>query len=288
MPASPSPTITDCHVHVVEDYARYPMLLPRPYTPPLATRQQLHAMLNRIGASRVVIIQLSLYGTDNRCMLDAMADIASDPTHQHQVRGVIHTTPDTSLSDLDAYHQQGVRGIRINLLSYGISDVAVARTRLKQTARQCAGNGWHVQIFTTADIIASLADDIKSCPVPVVLDHFAMLSTRQRGSADELAIRRLLADGHVWIKLSGTYRLDDANARDLQADLYADNPDQLVWGSDWPHPPEHKELPKAHPPTLAYEAVDSGVLLANCRTWLGDGKAETRVLESNPQTLYDF
>lgn len=291
MPADSMP-MTDCHVHVVSDDAsRYPMLSPRPYTPEAATAKQLDAMLDRAGLGRVVIVQVSAYGTDNRCLVDAMSAM------RHEVRGVIQTTAEVSGAELDAYHARGVRGIRLNLLSFGEDDPRVAKAALAEAAGQAARNGWHVQIFTSAGVAAGIGEAIAECPVTVVLDHFSMLSVKQRGGAEEVAIRGLLADGHVWVKLSGTYRLDsagDARAGDavagLARDLYADNPQQLVWGSDWPHLRQHAAPLQADPPPTPYrDDIDAAELLADCQGWFADDAvARQRILWQNAETLYDF
>src|SRR5579872_1340521 len=66
---------TDCHVHIIGPQAKYPMAAKRPYTPPEATVAQLKAMHARIGITRTVLVQPSFYGTDNTCMLDALAQL---------------------------------------------------------------------------------------------------------------------------------------------------------------------------------------------------------------------
>ncbi|HVZ51685.1 MAG TPA: amidohydrolase family protein, partial [Pseudolabrys sp.] len=63
----------DCHVHVVGPKSRFPLAQPRSYTPMDAPLADLSAMLARLGLSRVVLVQPSFYGTDNGCMLDAIA-----------------------------------------------------------------------------------------------------------------------------------------------------------------------------------------------------------------------
>ncbi len=273
---------TDCHVHVIGDPAIFPMMSPRIYTPLQASKGKLQNMMRRVGIDRVVIVQLSVYGTDNACMVDAM------PAFGGSVRGVIHTSPDTTAAELDDYHAKGVRGIRLNLHSAGVYDSDTARQHLKDTSAQCARNGWHLQLFTSPRIIEELEADIAACPVPVVLDHFGMLPTRARGGASEHAVRRLLSGGHIWIKLSGTYRLDHPDAGGLARDLFADNPDQLVWGSDWPHTPQHAGILQNDPESLPFHDLDPADLLRSFRGWFDADRAVERLLSDNPARLYDF
>ena len=51
---------------------------------------------------------------------------------------------------------------------------------------------------------------------------------------------RLLSEGRIWVKLSGLANISDLgptleDARAIHEALLAANPEQLVWGSDWPH-----------------------------------------------------
>src|SRR5690606_29876224 len=68
----------DCHVHVVGDSGRYPMVPNRPYTAGAATVPDLKRHLARIGFQRAVIVQPSFYGTDNSCLVDALDAMAGD------------------------------------------------------------------------------------------------------------------------------------------------------------------------------------------------------------------
>jgi predicted TIM-barrel fold metal-dependent hydrolase len=123
------PGACDCHVHIIGPPDKYPMVEKRAYTPPQATVAQLKAFRSRIGMSRNVIVQPSFYGTDNSCMLDAMAELGPS------ARGIAVVAPDVSqqvLRDLDA---KGVRGVRINLESAGNRDPKAAAALLAHMRR---------------------------------------------------------------------------------------------------------------------------------------------------------
>src|SRR5438874_1216516 len=62
----------DCHVHIFGDPQRYPFFAGRVYTPETATVQELRALHEALHIDRVVIVQPSVYGTDNSCTLDAV------------------------------------------------------------------------------------------------------------------------------------------------------------------------------------------------------------------------
>lgn len=62
----------DCHVHVFEPPARYSLARDRAYTPPEASVEELVSFQERLRFERVVIVQPSVYGSDNSCLLDAL------------------------------------------------------------------------------------------------------------------------------------------------------------------------------------------------------------------------
>src|SRR5438270_8697723 len=87
---------TDCHVHIIGPQSKYPLVPNRPYTPPEATVVQLKAMHARLGITRTVLVQPSFYGTDNSCMLDALAQLGNTA---RAVAVIALNTPDQTLRD---------------------------------------------------------------------------------------------------------------------------------------------------------------------------------------------
>src|SRR6516225_5951400 len=98
----------DCHVHVF-DPGRFPFAASRTYTPESATAAQLLAMHRALHISRVVIVQPSVYGTDNSCILDAMQQYGP------KARGIGVLPSEVPSTTLDELEPAGIRGIRINL-----------------------------------------------------------------------------------------------------------------------------------------------------------------------------
>src|SRR5918996_2248509 len=94
----------DCHVHVFGPAERYPFAADRKYMAPDASVDELVALHDSLGIERVVIVQASPYGTDNRCMLDALRGLKG------RARGVAVIDQDTSLIPM---HDVGVRGVRV-------------------------------------------------------------------------------------------------------------------------------------------------------------------------------
>src|SRR5581483_8454726 len=125
----------DCHVHVIGPKARFPLATGHRYTPKDALVSELQAMLRRLGLERVVLVQPSFYGTDNRCMLDAMAQ-------NEGARGVAVLAEDTPAAELDALHAQGVRGLRINIATLGPAPLEAIKAKMAAAAKLCERHGW--------------------------------------------------------------------------------------------------------------------------------------------------
>src|SRR5258708_6655758 len=67
----------DCHTHIFGDPARYPFAPDRTYTPEPASVPEIRSLHRALRTTRVVIVQPSVYGTDNSCTLDALKELGS-------------------------------------------------------------------------------------------------------------------------------------------------------------------------------------------------------------------
>ncbi len=101
----------------------------------------------------------------------------------------------------------------------------------------------------------------------------------------------LLADDQVWVTLSGAERLlpagadpdspdvrrrhDDAIDARVEA-LVATRPQNLLWGSDWPHV------------GLGLPAPGTAEIHARLQRWLPDPQVRRTVLVDNPARRYGF
>ena len=173
----------------------------RGYTPPPATAAELTALQQALRLSRVVIVQPSVYGSDNSCTIDGMRRLGE------RARGVAVIDDSTSDAALDEMHRAGIRGVRVNLETAGETDPDLARRNLAAAVARVAPLGWHVQVYTRLSVIARLAGDLENLPVPIVFDHFggaqAASGPEQPGFA---ALVTLVAAGHAYVKVSAAYR----------------------------------------------------------------------------------
>lgn len=283
--AFPPKGACDCHVHVVGPKSTFPLDPRRSYTPMDATLDDLLATMDGMGIDRAVVVQPSFYGTDNRCTLDAVARLGD------RGRAVAVVSEDIADQELDGLHGSGVRGLRLNLVSNGTPDVADISERLARTARSCARNGWHIQIFAPSGLLAQLAHVLAGLPAEVVLDHFALVQADRADQAGLETMAGLLRTGRVWVKLSGTYRVaGDPFDRRLAAvarHFVAANPERVVWGTDWPHTSPHGASHDTEGREMTYRSIDTPRLLSSLRDWLEPDEI-ARVLVDNPARLYHF
>lgn len=275
----------DCHVHVIGDPARYPMLAQRPYTPPPAGLDRLIAMRDALGIRRLVIVQPSFYGTDNACTLDVLRRIGAD------ARAVAVIDPDLPQAVLADLHAAGVRGVRLNFETSGGSEPHAARAAVMRLAERIAPLGWHLQLYTRMAVIAALADLFATLPVLVVIDHFG--GARAAAGPDQPGFATLLdlvTAGRAYVKLSAAYRISDrapdfVDVAPLARALVAANPERMLWGTDWPHTNPVRFPPDRITPPAA---IDDGLALNQLARWVPDATIRRKILVDNPARLYGF
>ncbi|MGU7770472.1 amidohydrolase family protein [Burkholderia sp. MR1-5-21] len=284
------PGSCDCHVHLF-DAERFPFASDRTYTPGRAGVADLLAFEARLGIDRIVLVQPSVYGTDNAALLAGLRELGLT-----RARGVAVIDPRTATrAELQALHEQGVRGIRLNLQVKGERDQTVAMAQLRRAADVVGPLGWAVQIYADLDVIAGLASGIADLAAPVVLDHFA------GARADRLPEQRaafgtvldLVRHGNAYVKLSAPYRasrqapqFDDLAP--LARKLIETRPDRMVWASDWPHTGRagnrDGNLARVEP----FRREDAGRALNQLLAWADSAALRQRILVDNPGQLYGF
>lgn len=267
----------DSHFHMIGGPDDYPIREDRAENPAeggyLEWLDRLRQQMSTLGLSRGVIVQSILYGTDNTIVADTIRTLGADA-----FRGVAVVSSDVTDSQLDHMRNAGIVGIRVNYVHGG----ALKWTDALAMAPRLHERGMHIQMLINArDHIAELADDMRSLPVNIVLDHMGWpdLSAGVQEPGFKL-VTRLLEEGHIWVKLSGSFRFCDApyQAADTPiAQLAGANPDQCVWGSDWPY----LMLGAAKTP-------DAGQLLDGLYRALPDAELRKKVLVDNPTKLYQF
>jgi predicted TIM-barrel fold metal-dependent hydrolase len=281
------PGACDCHTHVFGDPRRFPFAASRTYTPEPASIDEMRALHRALHTSRVVIVQPSVYGTDNACTLDGIRQLGSI------ARGVAVIDEKTPDSALDEMTRAGVRGIRLNLVDTRTqTDLSHVRQVFQTAAERVKSRNWHIQIFTRLPVIQGLAEQVMASPVPVVFDHFggvkASLGVQQAGFDTLL---NLVRSGKAYVKISGAYRCstqgpDYPDMVPFAKALIAANLQRIVWGTDWPHP---AQVPgrKATEITPLFQ-IDDGRLFNQLPVWAPEAAQRKTILVENPARLYGF
>ena len=274
----------DTHVHVIGDAAHYPMVSERHYTPGPASTHDLTHHLKAQSLDGVVIVQPSVYGTDNQCLLDALSALGP------HAKGIAVLDESITPADLQQLDARGIRGIRLNFESSANHNTHHLQSTLTYWSSRIAPLGWHIQVYAPFAMIAACASTVRALPIPVVLDHFALWPRpEERRISDERDVLQLLTEQHIYIKLSASYRLphvDKENLEQLAHRLLQVQPECLLWGSDWPH--TYRE-PGLHPHSVSrYRAIASQQLCDERQQWLRTPELQRQVLVTNPAKLYRF
>jgi 2-pyrone-4,6-dicarboxylate lactonase len=262
----------DTHAHVISTSGAYPMAPSRSYTPPPAPGEKYLAMLDATGCSRGVLVQISVYGTNNGYLLEVLK------ANPDRLRGIAVVPPEVTDHELEAMHAAGIRGLRINVLFPG---AGLSFDAMEILARRIAPLGWHMQFLVEGRELPGLLPRMRKLPCPGVIDHMghmpAALGFQHPGFQ---AVRELVANHGWWTKLSGAYRIgedapDFAEVTPIAQALIEAAPDRVVWGSDWPH------VAMARMP-------DTGRLRNLLQVWAPDPATRNRILVDNPARLYGF
>jgi 2-pyrone-4,6-dicarboxylate lactonase len=268
----------DSHAHVFGPQERYPYNPGRAYTPPDAPLAAWFALHEKLGVARGVLVQPSVYGTDNRAILDAVA------LHPGRLRAVVAVDAGVSDAELARLHAAGARGMRVNLADKGGNPFA-SPADLERIAARIGPLGWHVEVLAHVHQMGDWGDALARLPTEVVFGHYGYMPAAL--GADHPAFRAFLARlerGRWWVKLTAPYRLTARSAlpyddvAPFARALAAARPDRLLWGTDWPHPYIRSKA----------QSPDDEAMFAQLMQWIPDAAARRLMLADNPARLYGF
>ena len=282
------PNATDCHSHIF-DPENFPYAAGRRYTPPPATVVDLLRMHDRFGLQREVLVQPSVYGTDNSCLLAALRQLGT------RACGVAVIDRNFSRSRLDDMVSSGIKGVRINLEVSKNADPALAVEKLQETADQITGSGLMILMYAQLPVILACAPTVRSLKQRVLIDHFGLAKAvggvTQPGFSDLLG---LMASPNVYMKMSGPYQVSDKgpaydDIAPIARAMLATAPDRVVWGSDWPHtggsnrPADYKATDLE-----PFRVEDDGRDIGLIKDWAPDSRLRQKLLVDNPAQLFGF
>lgn len=261
------PGACDSHVHVYE---------PRhaSHMHPLAGQDhdQLFALHRHWGMERCVVVQSTAYGFDNHWVAQALQ------AANGQYVGVALAPADAPDAQLARLADARFRAVRFNFMHH-LPPAASLEDAIAMTPR-LAHAGLHLQLHCESDLLAQLAAPLARSAVPVVIDHMGRVDARLgAGHPHFQALRALLRQPHVFVKLSGIDRIDPtppyAAGIALARQLLAEFPGQCLWGTDWPHP-NHSHTP------------DDAQLIRSLDEIAPSAAALQDLLVDTPARLYQF
>lgn len=266
------PGATDCHAHIFGPQDRYALLPETHFVPPVCPLSDYVRMLRTLGCERAVLVQPSVYGTDNAAIAEALQ------SGEFPLRGVAVVSADVTDRELERLHAIGFRGIRVNTASATPGLKIEDAPRIAERIRHL---GWHLQFFVNLRDDPGIADVLAKLPVNVVIDHFGRIAVNDGLDAPPFrALLELVRRDHCYAKLMGPYFVSDdprfADVAPFARAMVAAAPERIVWGTDWPHPSAKEKLP------------NDGDLADLLLDWVPDEAARNRILVENPQRLYAF
>jgi len=284
-------TACDCHVHVFGPRDRYPQRETR--AAGVAPLESLQTNANPLGITRFVIVQASVHGTDNSCLLDTLDALDGNG------RGVAVVDPKAvTLRTLDDMFARGVRGLRINLYS-DYKTGGPERTALQDSVEaliDVTPDGWHIEVIAPLPVLAEAAPALAASRVPVVIDHYGLPGGDTPQTSHGRVLLDLMRQPHVWMKLSGPYRATEAPGSDPLTTMPPDEwlktfvetvPERLVWGSDWPHTPAHEDS-VAGDAADPFRPIDYGRMFGDFLMAISEPRTLEAILVANPARLYGF
>lgn len=265
------PGACDTHMHIYD--SRYPKAATAKIDPPDASLADYLKARAKLGIDRTVVVQPSVYGKDNSCLLDVMAAIGPS------ARGVAVVDETVSDAELERLTKLGVRGVRFFMLAGAPLPLEILETM----ASRVAAFGWHVQFQTDGRLLADLEPMLQRLPSTLSIDHVGkFLEPVEPDHPGFRALLHLLDNGRTWIKLAAPYETsklgppyyDDVGK--LAKILAKAAPERTIWASNWPHPMAGERKPQ--------DAWMLDMLL----DWVPDETARNKVLVDNPAKLYGF
>ncbi len=265
----------DCHHHIYD--SRFPISPNAVLHPPDATVADYRMIQKWIGTTRSVVVTPSTYGTDNRCLLDALKQFGK------MARGIAVIDTNITDTELKRMNDAGVRGIRFQPVRAGAS---TSLDMLEPLAKRIFDYGWHLQVHMSPAMIVQNEELLRKLPTQIVFDHMGRIP--QPDGVNHPAFRiicNLMNQGRGWVKLSGAYH--DSK---IGAPSYADTtnvakayvqavPERVVWGTDWPYPSASAGERSFPDVAELFDRLADYVL--------SEAKLH-RILVENPEALYGF
>jgi len=209
----------------------------------MATIEQFKAFKDSLGITHSVLTHGLSYGHDCSSLAAFIDKLGPSTT-----RGCAVITESSTDAEIEALHERGVRGIRLDLYGYkAMEDLSKQIEMLRLYADRVRPKNWFLEFLQiNQSNWTGLGEVIPTLGLNVVTDHHALMKAQSMlpTSADVLSqpglvdIIKLLGTGKFWVKLSAPYRSSTQapyyeDMRPLVLALVDANPRRVLWGSDW-------------------------------------------------------
>jgi predicted TIM-barrel fold metal-dependent hydrolase len=225
------------------------------------------------GVKHALLVQPnSGYGSDNSCMLDAVAK------GEGRFKGIAIVDNDADIATLEKFKAQGIVGVAVNPTFHGNAYYKDIVPLLKRLAEL----DMFFDLQIEKDLFLMYAPWIRDIPVKVLIDHLAR-PTPSAGLNDPAfsALLRLADTGRINVKISGyskyaevPYPFEDCRPY-VRAIVDAFGIEHCMWASDWPF-------------LRAGERQDYGPLVALAGRLFPDEKQRRALFWDTPNRLFGF
>jgi len=225
----------DCHAHVI-DPANFPYNTRVAYKPAgqeIGTTTQFLQVMECYGVKHALLVQPnSGYGSDNSCMLDAIA------RSEGRFKGIAIVDLEADVATLKEFKAQGVVGAAINPTFHGNNYYKNADSLMKRLADL----DMFLDLQVENDQFLMYEPWIEKSPVKVLIDHTGRPTPAAGiGQPAFAAMLRLAKTRRVSVKISGyakfakmSYPFEDSWPF-VRAIVDAFTLDHCMWASDWPY-----------------------------------------------------
>ena len=264
----------DTHTHIFGPDSQYPFATDRTYSAPEAPLSMFRDLHAKIGCDRAVVVNATIHGTDNRVVVDAIAQSGGN------YKGIANVADSITDQELEALNKAGLRGCRFAFLKRlgGVKDLPA----FNRLAHRAAEIGWHIDVYLEPGSVPEFAPLLTGLPTKYVIDHMATVQAAK--GLDDPSFQALLdlqkRDQKCWVKITGLERASAAGKPFHDAVPFAkalvDNaPDRVLWGTDWPHP-NVKIMP------------NDGEIVDLIPLYAPDPQVQHKLLVDNPTRLFGF
>jgi len=265
------PGTCDTHMHIYN--RKYPKAPTAKIDAPPAPVSAYREMCFRLGIERTVVVQPSTYGKDNRCTLEATAEMGKN------ARCIVVVDDGVTDADLERLTRLGARGVRFFMLP----GAPLPWDILETMAARIAPFDWHIQLQLDGRTLPDYEAMLQRLASRLVIDHVGkFLEPVSLDHPGFLTLQRLVDAGRTWVKLSAPYEVskvgppnyDDVGK--LAKALAKAAPERMLWATNWPHPTPGAPVP------------DDAWMLDMLLDWIPDEAGRKKTLVDNPAHLYGF